>query len=39
MYFFLIHILLTIIDLLLAFQLSGWEQDGEFQIYDLFEKY
>ena len=29
--------LLIIIELLLVFQLRGWEPDDEFQIYDVFE--
>ena len=37
MYFFLINTLLIIIELLLVFQLRGWEPDDEFQIYDVFE--
>ena len=38
-YFFLINTLLIITELLLAFQLRGWEPDHQFQIYDVFERY
>ena len=39
MYFFLINTFLIITELLLAFQLCGWEPHDEFQIYDAFERY
>ena len=39
MYFFLINTLLIITELLVAFQLRGWEPDDKFQIYEVFGRY
>ena len=39
MYFFLINTLSIITELLVAFQLRGWEPDDKFQIYDVFGRY
>ena len=38
-YFLFVNTLLIITELLLVFQLRGWEPDDEFHIYDVIERY